>query len=96
MTGKGHFFKTVNSLPQMASSGSVVRPYDFDSDGDLDLFVAGRLDPGKYPFPATSTLLRNDSSKDKVLFTDVTNKLAPEFNKLGLITDAVWTDVTGE
>jgi len=94
--GKGHFFKTVNSLPQMASSGSVVRPYDFDSDGDLDLFVAGRLDPGKYPFPATSTLLRNDSSKDKVLFTDVTNKLAPEFNKLGLITDAVWTDVTGD
>ena len=94
--GLGHFTKTVGVLPKMIASGSVIKSCDFDNDGDLDLFVGGRLVSGKYPFPADSYLLRNDSEGDKVLFKDVTETILPELKELGLITDAEWVDVTGD
>ncbi|MBJ6367782.1 FG-GAP-like repeat-containing protein [Snuella sedimenti] len=94
--GKGHFVKAVGALPKMLTSGSVVRSCDFDNDGDQDVFVGGRLVPGKYPFPADSYLLRNDSNGGKVMFKDVTESMLPELKELGLITDAEWVDVTGD
>ena len=90
--GKGQFSFSSNSLPLVNQSGSCVKPFDYDQDGDLDLFVGGRLIPRKYPFPANSYILRNDSSKGKVKFTDVTSSVAPSLNELGLVTDAIWND----
>lgn len=86
--GNGHFSKSDSALPQIRNSGSVVRPFDFDDDGDQDLFIGGRLVPSKYPFPADSYLLRNDGG----VFIDVTSEVAPEFVELGMVTDAVWAD----
>ena len=86
--GKGNFKKNSGALPKMPISSGRVKNYDFDGDGDQDLFVAGRTTPGKYPYPVDSYLLRNDGGK----FTDVTDQLAPEFRGLGMVTDAVWTD----
>ncbi len=94
--GLGNFTKSIEALPIMLTSGSVVKPCDFDDDGDLDLFVGGRLVPGKYPFPAKSYLLRNESNNGNPLFRDITENMAPEFQNLGLITDAEWVDVTGD
>ncbi len=94
--GLGNFIKSVSSLPKMITSGSIVEPCDFDSDGDIDLFVGGRLIPGKYPFPAKSYLLKNESKNGKVMFNDVTREIAPEFLELGMITDAEWVDLTGD
>ena len=90
--GNGDFVKSENGLPKMHSSGSRVQALDFDKDGDMDLFVGGRLVPGNYPLPADSYLLENKSTKNEVKFEDVTNTRAPEFRKLGMVTDAVWTD----
>ncbi len=94
--GKGNFKKAKNALPDMTGSGSCVVACDYDGDGDLDLFVGGRQKPGKYPFPATSHILRNDSKPNKVLFTDVTSEVAPQLKNIGMVTDAVFTDVDGD
>ncbi|UII80357.1 VCBS repeat-containing protein [Flagellimonas sp. CMM7] len=90
--GSGNFQKEVFALPEMTTSSSRVHSFDFDKDGDLDLFVGGRLIPGNYPSPANSYLLENISKGDKIQFVDATEKLAPELKKLGMVTDGLWTD----
>jgi hypothetical protein len=73
----------------MTTYGSRVIPADYDSDGDQDLFVGGRMVPGEYPLPADSYLLQNQDGK----FTDISPDISPEMKSLGLVTDAVWTDI---
>lgn len=93
---KGNFVKTTNALPQMFTSGSRVYNFDFDKDGDQDLLVCGRLVPGNYPSPAKTYLLENKSIKGAVRFEDVTAKLIPEFEKLGLATAASLVDIDND
>ncbi|MBK7233251.1 MAG: VCBS repeat-containing protein [Saprospiraceae bacterium] len=90
--GKGNFTKS-NSLPKISSSGSQVAVYDFDADGDLDLFRTGRLIPDQYPFAPRSYLLEN---KGKGNFVDVTEKMASELLNPGMICDAIWADIDGD
>ena len=85
--GKGNFEFKRNLLPDVYESGSVVRPYDFDNDGDLDLFIGSRMIPWNYPEPATSYLLVNNNGS-YVKYNDINNSLT----ELGLVTDAVWSD----
>ncbi|UHG91522.1 VCBS repeat-containing protein [Spirosoma oryzicola] len=94
--GKGNFRAAVQSLPNTTSSGSCIVATDFDHDGDLDLFVGGRIKPQRYPEPARSCILRNDSDKGTVRFTDVTDQLAPGLSQAGLICAALWTDVDND
>ena len=88
--GNGRFSK--GELPAITNSASVCEVADFDADGDLDLFVGGRMVPGKYPLPADSYLLRNDDG----IFVDITSSNADEFLGLGLVTDATWSDIDGD
>lgn len=94
--GSGTFRRASEALPELTASGSVVTAADYDEDGDLDLLVGGRVQPGRYPFPPRSYLLRNDSDDEKVQFTDVTEDIAPELAEVGLVTDARWTDFNGD
>ncbi|WP_422350245.1 VCBS repeat-containing protein [Flagellimonas sp.] len=94
--GTGNFEKSDSALPQMGSSGSRVHSLDYDKDGDLDLFVGGRLVPANYPLPANSYILENISEKGMPKFVDATPKVAPMLEKLGMVTDAVWSDFDGD
>ncbi|WP_353721513.1 VCBS repeat-containing protein [Dyadobacter sp. 676] len=82
--GRGGLSLAVLSVPNTkASSKSCVRPYDFDRDGDLDLFVGGRIIPGRYPEAPASFLLVNDG---KGRF----EARESPFFKIGMVTDAQW------
>ncbi len=94
--GKGNFTKSTIALPKMLTSGSRVFPFDYDKDGDLDLFVGGRLVPKNYPQPANSYLLENVSTKGIPKFENVTKKVAPELANLGMVTAASWTDIDND
>jgi hypothetical protein len=87
--GQGNFTKVANAIPQMLVSSSRVHSCDYDKDGDLDLFVGGRLIPGNYPAPTNSYLLENKSTGDKILFADASPSMLA---KAGMVTDALWTD----
>ncbi|MEP6595825.1 MAG: VCBS repeat-containing protein [Ginsengibacter sp.] len=90
--GKGNFTQAVNSLPINYSSKLCVRAIDYNSDGKLDIFVSGRVDPWKYPKPVSSFIFRNDSDKENVKFTDVTDEVAPGLKNIGMVCDALVTD----
>ena len=104
--GKGHFQLAINALPKFLKSGSCVKAADYDHDGDLDLFVGGRVVPSAYPKPVSSFILRNDSpprpqrgSSDpspaggrRAIFTDATTQIAPQLKNIGMICDVTWSD----
>ncbi len=89
---KGNFIQNFNALPKFIKSGSCVKAADFDKDGDLDLFIGGRVIPEYYPKATSSYILRNDSKDKKVKFTDITKQIAPELQDIGLVCDALFTD----
>ncbi|NUO62062.1 MAG: VCBS repeat-containing protein [Gemmatimonadaceae bacterium] len=91
--GKGNFHKAVGALPPETVSGSRVAAADFDGDGAIDLFVGGRVVPWKYGLDPRSLLLHNDGHGH---FTDVTARVAPELATVGMVSDALWQDVTGD
>ena len=90
--GQGNLSKSTTALPDLNISGSRVQQFDYDKDGDLDLFVGGRLVPKNYPMPTSSYILENISTKGQAKFVDVTEKIAPQLIDIGMVTDASWTD----
>jgi hypothetical protein len=88
--GKGGLSRQPGGLPDLsANSKSCVRPCDYDGDGDIDLFVGGRVIPGQYPQTPESYLLTNDG---KGHFTIT----ATPFQHIGMVTDAQWVDLNGD
>jgi enediyne biosynthesis protein E4 len=91
--GAGRLRLAEGALPPTLASGSSVVAADFDRDRDLDLFVGGRVIPGRYPLPPRTYLLRNDShSGGPAQFTDITESAAPGLREVGLVNSALWTD----
>ena len=91
--GRGHFARQKEALPIEFASGSCVVPQDYDGDGDIDLFVGGRLIPTRYPELPENFLLQNDGRGH---FTDVTNAVCPGLKNAGMITSAAWADANGD
>ncbi len=75
------------SLPGTESAGALAMG-DFDGDGGLELFVGGRVIPGRYPEAASSSLLHNDGGH-LVIDTNATRVLS----RVGLVNGATFTDL---
>jgi len=87
--GKGNFVKS-NLLPRLYGNKSVAIAADIDHDSDMDLFIGGRVVAGRYGETPDSYLLLNDG---KAKFTLADETKAPGLRKIGMVTDAVWTDI---
>lgn len=92
--GKGNFRRSEKALPfKKYLSTSTVKAADFDGDGDLDLFIGERFHPFYYARDGRGFLFENDG---KGVFSDVTESLAPELLKIGMVTDAEWADINSD
>ena len=91
--GKGSFVKSKTSLPTTRNNVAVIAPYDYDNDGDIDVFIASRSVPGVYGIDPKHLLLENDGKGN---FTNVIDKKAFKINNAGMITDAVWEDIDND
>ena len=87
--GKGKFNLITDALPVLNSNGSVVRPFDYDYDGDLDLFIGGRNKPNAFPLADQSFLLENKQGEFKKVDSDFFSQL----NNIGMVNDAQWGDL---
>ncbi|MEJ0104817.1 MAG: VCBS repeat-containing protein [Bacteroidota bacterium] len=91
--GKGNFSWDSLAFPPNESNISIAIPYDFDKDGDLDLFIGGRNVSYFYGKSPRSYLMVNDG---KGHFTDMTNSISKEIADIGMVTGAAWANITGD
>jgi hypothetical protein len=88
--GKGKFTKADNYLTTINGNFSCIIAEDFDNDGDEDLFLGRRIVPGNYGLAPGSFLLRNDSNNTW------TPLIQETLSTMGMVTDAVWTDINND
>jgi len=90
--GKGQFRKSDKFKFKNVHSGSCVASCDYDKDGDLDVFVGGRVIPDFYPLTPRSYLLSNNNGS----FNDVSSAWGKDWFSMGMVTDAVWADINND
>ncbi len=91
--GKGNFTLNSASFPNMSMNIAVAIANDFNGDGFEDLFVGARSVPGVYGKDPQSYLFVNDG---KGHFTDIAETKNKDIATIGMVTGAVWEDVTGD
>jgi hypothetical protein len=89
----GHFAPAPDdALPAFAASAGAAVAVDVDRDGRLDVFIGGRVLTGQYPESPQSALWLNRGGR----FEDVTDTFAPGLRTVGMVTDALWSDLDGD
>ncbi len=91
--GKGNLRKAGGNLPKVFTNASCVRAGDVDGDGDLDVFIGGRVVAGQYGIDPPSFILINNGHG---VFSDGTHDFlsGPHASgTLGMVSDASWVDI---
>jgi enediyne biosynthesis protein E4 len=91
--GKGNFTISGRALPNNTTNTAVIAPYDFDGDGDLDIFVGSRSVSMQYGLTPPSFIYENNGKGE---FKDVTKDICPDLLTLGMVRDAQWEDLNGD
>ncbi|HEX6428165.1 MAG TPA: VCBS repeat-containing protein, partial [Niastella sp.] len=91
--GKGHFTLDAKAFQSNGMNTGVATAYDFDHDGDLDLFVGSRSTPRNYGVSPVSFVYINNGNGQ---FTDIAKTKNPDIASIGMVTGAVWADVAGD
>ncbi|KKN43651.1 hypothetical protein LCGC14_0701030 [marine sediment metagenome] len=91
--GEGNFSKALQNIPSAFTNISVIAPYDFDQDGDIDVLIGSRSVVGTYGIDPEHLFLEN---KGDGTFADATERFAYDLKDAGMMTDALWVDVDGD
>jgi hypothetical protein len=94
--GNGKFARARENLPDIFVNASCVKTSDIDRDGDLDVFIGGRVLAGQYGVDPPSFLLMNNGQG---IFRNETVRLPSGGDSgapLGMVTDAVWIDLNND
>ncbi len=91
--GKGNFTLDANAFPKNSADIGVIAAYDFNGDGNLDLFIGGRNEPRDYGTSPLSYLFVNDGQGH---FKDIAESKNQDIAHIGMVTSAVWADVVGD
>ena len=91
--GKGNFTRSDANLLSTFRNTSVIAPEDFDGDGDIDVFIGARSVVGTYGVDPDHIFLENVGDGQ---FEDATERLGYDLKDAGMVTDAIWADVTGD
>ena len=91
--GKGNFTLNSAAFPNMSMNIGIAIANDFNNDGYPDLFIGARSYPGVYGRDPQSYLFVNDG---KGHFTDIAQTKNPDIANIGMVTGALWEDVTGD
>ncbi|MEP6725210.1 MAG: VCBS repeat-containing protein, partial [Bacteroidota bacterium] len=91
--GKGNFTLDAAAFPASGMNTAVAIAYDFNHDGYQDLFVGGRSVSRAYGTDPVSFLYVNDGNGH---FTDIAKTQNPVIANIGMVTGAVWIDITGD
>lgn len=91
--GNGNFTKSESKLPSTFKNISTISPFDFDNDGDMDVFIGSRSVVGLYGISPDHLFLENMGDGT---FTNATERLGYDLRDAGMVTDSKWVDVDGD
>ncbi|CAL2075116.1 enediyne biosynthesis protein E4 [Tenacibaculum sp. 190524A05c] len=84
LNDNGNFTKS-NSIPANKNIAACVKHYDYDNDGDIDLFVGNRSNPNDFGQSVDSYILINNGQGNF--------EIDKNFKLNSHVTDAIWTDL---